>query len=1304
MLDYTGTFREFSRFVGEVNAQGRTPSEADIDLFLENFLSQQYGFLYPGPGGTYIYSGLYSSKETGEKTLDSKGASYGELEAEIKPLLVAKVKEVYSVLGETQEFDWDPAPISISKKAMHFAREMGIDKTQWNKMSGTERGGHEAMVKAEKYISQVKSRIKVYNETVLPFMLRKTMYHPLTAILYSTREGESWEVRNAEGKFFSIDDEKELQSYLRSKTVKGFPAAQDEALRSIWFQPSPQGDKIKMAVIDIDNPAGLPDKTVRKAVRFVAETLEKNNYPYIIMFTGGDYQVWFSKNPLQDLGSLQDARSLVESLMYDPELFHMGTRRKEAVDKKLIWLDPSTFKAHNPIRMFFSLHYPTSKSKKVFSGLVALPVGLGDIETFDPITNAHPEEVLKHFDRYASIVSQFFDTALIGQDYDQAGDIEAAPPCIRLENKDPDHSLLSHLVENEGAITVVSENIEAMLEDEEKVVCFIKERGVSAVLHYNSSGKIRVGGKTLSSKTLGIKGGASVKVKSIKAVLITSNGTAIYDDYLCRDIERYCEAADISKLTLVGSVVKLDDLGNNMGAQGVRSILERKESPLPMECKMLTFAPYKLIEYNESVKGTPLGKQLEELSKIRTSRINPTPYWSIESPVGSALKRRFRDLLLQRKVGSLIVQGEETYVILSRRTISVAVVGIDKQSVLYTSESKSIPPVYVAVAKKHSKFGLMYLIIGKAQVNLKKEDRERLKELVRGEEGEYEDREGNLVKTYANIIPLKARVDEFADDVEILEPSIVVDVQYDDISPQMTPAMMHHYRSTSRGTNYRAIPKTQWITPLIEARVISIREDLDHNRLTDIGIDQDPLFRVTASKPPKGLSIINSLPNPRRERVKRNGAFFGVPTSRKIWLDGQWDPDWFDAETMTHGSVRGGRLTPVNLYEPGSKGITGEFQKAYQRSRSGKPGFKVFVDPDSKVKSGVASTYFAITGLGSMFQDAVDDPYGVGGPFGASVVSMNDKVKPMPYKEQLASIHTSNKVQNIEDTKIVGNQIGKIPTSRDPLVRGGEVEDQIPGYRKDDESYTEKTKGLDEALNKALSPNKITETQFKAALIANNVIENPVVKMDAWESRVNVYATEYEKWKESDEPKEPWETKSQGLFNSWELPILEKERRLREATGLYALTPTEVDVVNSRFGTPMSGASLESVLSDLYGAEGEEDEIIPTEVTIVGEEPIAIEEEGATKEKVGGVFPLLKEAHEINKEAKEADAKGETEKKKELYKKKEELMDQAMQLDPTGFVLNDKDPRLPGVKHIGHNFQIHVPMSLVKKHNIKWGR
>ena len=85
MRDYSGLLLQFSNFANLVNSQGRTPTEADVDFFVDQFLTTEYGFMYPIKSGAWIYSAKYVDKETGEPTLASKSASYSQLEEEIKP-------------------------------------------------------------------------------------------------------------------------------------------------------------------------------------------------------------------------------------------------------------------------------------------------------------------------------------------------------------------------------------------------------------------------------------------------------------------------------------------------------------------------------------------------------------------------------------------------------------------------------------------------------------------------------------------------------------------------------------------------------------------------------------------------------------------------------------------------------------------------------------------------------------------------------------------------------------------------------------------------------------------------------------------------------------------------------------------------------------------------------------------------------------------------------------------------------------------------------------------------------------------
>lgn len=1179
MRDYSSMYEQFSTFVNLVEAQGRIPTESDIEYFAERFLTDAFGFLYPeGSGGVYIYSANYNNKETGKKLMDTAGDSFKELFKEVLPLLKAKASEVYEGLGSVEEaYNWNPEPIDEMTLAKRYAMD-SMSESSWDKLSGTEKRNHPAFIKAVKELIKIKSRIKEYNKEVIPFILRKTMYHPLAAGFYSTTSGQSKVVRNSGGKPFSINSEEELQDYLSSSTVSGFPAALHDGLRYIWFQPSPSGQNIKMAVVDIDNPAGLADSIIRKAVRFVVKTLTENGYPNIVMFTGSSYQVWFGAKEGDSLGSIQNARDLVKSLLYNPEI--ISFKRTEAMDNKVVHIDDSVLFPNQPVRMFFNLHYPTgTEPKKTFTGLAAIPVVPGDIERFDPLVDAHPERVLINFKRYAAIVSMFFDTVKIGQDYEDEGEIETIPPCNRHETKDKENKLLDNLLE-EDMIVVPSDQISGLLSDEENLICYVQERGVPAVLHYKATGNIRIGGKVLSSiRKRQVRKTIKVETEQVKAVLLTKSGTVVYDDFICRDIERYCMAKGITTLTLVGTVVKRDISGNNLGSQEVRSILQSKEGIDPARARLLTFVPHELVDFNGGTSKLPLTDRLEEIGKISTSRITPTLFYpELKSPVVSKVKKLFKDLLRQRKVGSLIAVGDEKYKITSKRTILATIVGIDKTSSAFKSDSKSIGPVFIAVTKRHSKFGPVYMIVAKADIALPKEQREQLKQMVLGEKVQKENRDGDIIEFFSKVLPLSARTDTLADQIQIVEPSVVVEVQYDDIGPMYMNTLPFHYRKTDRGVFYRGLAKKQYATPILGARVSAIRTDLSAKRSGDIDISQDPLLDVKSSAP-KGFSLLDALPNPRN-----NPSFFGVPASRKIKIGGTYSEHWYDPRTKTwYSGIEGGREARVDLLTD-TKKVPGEFSKAFRRQKRGEDGFKVFVDDTSKTTFGSAEPYYSITGMGDFYQTAVDDVYGMGQD-GFRVTSMDGGISDVKsYADQMTMHQQHNNAQSIEDSKILATQIGMVPGDPDAENQG------FGTYRSYDQNYVQSVKALDKKLDTAMAKKGMLKDDIKKMLGSKGISTNPPIKQDSWESRVSEYATEYELWKDSPDPKEPWGMISQTKFQSWELPILEKQRLLREATGAYALTELELDAVNSRFGEPMSGDLLESVLSDLY-SETEQDEV-----------------------------------------------------------------------------------------------------------------
>ena len=128
-------------------------------------------------------------------------------------------------------------------------------------------------------------------------------------------------------------------------------------------------------------------------------------------------------------------------------------------------------------------------------------------------------------------------------------------------------------------------------------------------------------------------------------------------------------------------------------------------------------------------------------------------------------------------------------------------------------------------------------------------------------------------------------------------------------------------------------------------------------------------------------------------------------------------------------------------------------------------------------------------------------------------------------------------------------------------------------------------------LSALKSPVALDKTALKDLIGAKKVRDNPApIKENAWNYQVNLYSTEFEKWGAQPEPKEEWEKLALTMFPSWQVPLLDKERKLRNATVIYGLTEEEITQIDSSFGEPFSGEILESMLSDLYEEDNLDDE------------------------------------------------------------------------------------------------------------------
>ena len=68
---------------------------------------------------------------------------------------------------------------------------------------------------------------------------------------------------------------------------------------------------------------------MRNVTKQVALKLEQQGHPYIIMFTGNNFQVWFGQNQELPLGDKRDVQDYITQLVFGLGAFD----RQQAIDK-----------------------------------------------------------------------------------------------------------------------------------------------------------------------------------------------------------------------------------------------------------------------------------------------------------------------------------------------------------------------------------------------------------------------------------------------------------------------------------------------------------------------------------------------------------------------------------------------------------------------------------------------------------------------------------------------------------------------------------------------------------------------------------------------------------------------------------------------------------------------------------------------------------------------------------------------------------------------------------------------------------
>ena len=420
MRDYSLYLTEFSKFIDLLVGSGRVPGESDVDYFVEKMWTLKY-WVYDNNdfSGSSTFKGVQGfDAVSGKVMLDIEGLSYADYLAEAKPMLMERLQQsIGEITSNTGARMWETTPTAVERLAYMYAKKDGV--RNWSEMDRTDQRNSEQWHRADAETNYIKQRINEYNQKVIRYQLRKTMYHNLSVVHYSTSTGKCFVPTGGRG--MRVNGEEEIEEFI-DKWVT-------EAYRGLWFSFSDTGENYKAGVVDIDfHHLDMSDREKKRVTREVVKRLQAAGYPTLIQFTGHGYHVWFGRGTGPEFtdrhvmnNSIARALGNIPDAHVDPS----GKGRTKAVAEGLVHIELEAQRDHM-WGMYFGLHYKPNDRKKIDedtgfppvpgTGLARVPLTLDMLKTFDPFQDAHPENVMVNFDKYARLVDNFFDEVEIDTD------------------------------------------------------------------------------------------------------------------------------------------------------------------------------------------------------------------------------------------------------------------------------------------------------------------------------------------------------------------------------------------------------------------------------------------------------------------------------------------------------------------------------------------------------------------------------------------------------------------------------------------------------------------------------------------------------------------------------------------------------------------------------------------------------------------------------------------------------------------------------------------------------------------------
>ena len=1137
-----GVFDNFAKNSYIANIKLSVP---EIKEFLEQFLTRRTffirGIMYKGATAKEDDEPLFVFTEPDFTTDDY-------IEA-IMPELISRYTSAYGAPSD-QPFsqDWSPKP---------FKAESDAEKQQ---------------------MAIIKERILEYNQKTLPFRLSKTMYHPIYTVSFRSSTGSIG--TNGLINEVTISSQEQIEEFIDSKTYFSLDAGTNLGLRDLWFGVlNEDKSNPKFGWIDIDNPADLPEKEHKSVVAKISEMLTKAGRKHIIMFSGRNYQIWFAPMPGERFNYAMDIKAIAESLGAKAGAIIGGSTAysNKAVAAGKIWVDTGVYKANQKLGFFFGMHYKPNSLEKS-TGLVRIPLKKSELSKFDPLVDAHPENVLERFEELKARVDMFCQEVGLGEGFPSA---DAGYPCYRSARGENDtkHEMVKMLADwkkpkmKEMSLRTVGEEV---LQNE-SITVMPKLDGWLACMAFNNMGKFKVNGKELDKTQL--KEGVidTITSERQRALMCTKGGLFAWDNYLTHAFEQACRSIGVTEAIVTGEVVTYNDKGQVAGREAVTSVLNRQEAE--PEGKISThdrhmFRRLKLVIHDVlSFDGTPVSRdipisqRLALLAEMKNDRISVMPHEVITDDIVTNFQLFWKNNVEKPNNEGLVVYGGgKRYKVKPKYTLDAVIVGIDTDAKYWQDQKEILSTVLIAVSKNTAR-GPTYIGFQRVgNFRMSDEDRMILFQKVLGERKN----DGWERNSFANVIP--AALPENPN-IFLVEPKVVVEIEYESLGNEKKAAIQfvkEQQKKPQIGKMEREKGFTRFVfkeKPLASRKlkgppvIIRERPDKSADNPSDISHEQADGAGGLQIGPRPGKLAPEELENPSRLKVTRvitNPMYGYARGPRFIAGGGMSEPSPTDAFRQGK-QKKAGHIAFGAEFGDQKKTMAEEFAgQKWQGKGEWKPHYRPIWDQARQHPQTGIDFYPELTGMSFASADAIYDERGPNIPGGRKGLTESQTAK-FSLKRLLSDEYHHEGEQLVEDAKQLGRVLAK------------EVANTPRNTEDSRETIAQLVnKDISEAEKQKLIDNKMGNKNFRSSnafsrLERTPVRSNPASSNSKWNARTEQYRAAYKDWESEPEPKPSWKATALKRYEAWELPLLEKGRQFLDAEENFLYTKAEETIIHGRF-------------------------------------------------------------------------------------------------------------------------------------------